>query len=77
MHPAEKIIVRDRMTCKEICEVIVAADILRKRSGTAPTAEEIFGYSPTGELFMLGEWFAQAKHVLRAEGRLINARHRG
>lgn len=48
-------------TFKEICEFIAEADILRNKAGEPPTAEEIFNYSPTGELFMISVWYEQAK----------------
>ena len=45
------------MTIKEMCEAIERADFLRKPDGTAPTAREIFEYSPTGELLMIYVWY--------------------
>lgn len=52
------------MTMKEMCELIARADFLRKDDGTAPTAEEIFNYSPSGELFMVFAWYEKAKCIL-------------
>jgi hypothetical protein len=52
--------VAEKMTFKAMCEEIVAADFLRKKDGTAPTAEEIWRYSPTGELYMIFEWYETA-----------------
>jgi hypothetical protein len=52
------------MTMREMCETIVQSGILKKTDGTAPTAEEIFNYSPTGELFMIFEWYEVAKEKL-------------
>lgn len=49
---------------REMCETIVRANILRRADGTAPTAEEIWAYSPTGELSQIFEWYEQAKAVL-------------
>ena len=51
-------------TGKEMCETIVKADFLRKPDGTAPTASEIWNYSSTGELFMVFQWYEQAKICL-------------
>lgn len=48
------------MTGKEMCEAIVRADFLRKADGTAPTAEEIWNSSPTGELVQVFEWYQHA-----------------
>lgn len=47
-------------TMKEMCETIVSADILCKKDGSALTPEEVFNYSPTGELFMVFMWYAEA-----------------
>lgn len=58
------------MSCKDMCETIVEADILRKSNGEPPTAHEIFNYSPTGELFMIFEWYAIAKEVLKEKKKL-------
>ena len=49
------------MTYKEMCEVIEKSKILVRSDGSHPTAEEIFKYSPSGELFMVHEWYARAK----------------
>jgi hypothetical protein len=49
-----------------MCETIVRAGILVKSDGTAPTAEEIFNYSPTGEMFMVFEWYRAARIALGA-----------
>jgi hypothetical protein len=51
---------------QEMCETIVKADFLRRKDGTAPTAREIFDYSPTGELFMVFEWYQTAKLILES-----------
>ena len=40
-----------------MCETIVEAGILKSPDGSAPTAEQIWEYSPTGELFMIYEWY--------------------
>ncbi len=52
------------MTGKQMCETIVRADILRKPDGTPPTAEEIWSYSPTGELDMVFAWHKLARLAL-------------
>lgn len=52
------------MTGKEMCEKIVEADFLRNPDGSTPTAEEIWNYSPTGELFHIFEWYKTAKQIL-------------
>jgi len=52
------------MTGKEVCELIVKADFLRKPDGTAPTADEIWESSPTGELYQVFQWFEQAKLII-------------
>ncbi len=51
-------------TGKEMCETIVKADFLRKDDGTAPTADEIWNYSPTGEISMVILWYWEAKEIL-------------
>lgn len=52
------------LTFKKVCTIIEKSQILIKKDGTHPTADEIFNYSPTGELFMIWEWWYQAKIVL-------------
>ena len=52
------------LTYKEMCEFISWSGMF-KREGKPLTAEEIFNYSPTGELFMITEWHAQAVEFLR------------
>ena len=52
------------ITFLDMCKVIVKSGILRKQDGTPPTAEEIWNYSPNGELFMIFEWYAAAEKVL-------------
>ena len=54
------------MTFKAACETIERADILRMPDGSAPTAEQIFAYSPRGELAMISIWYAEACDVLKA-----------
>ncbi len=54
------------MTGKEMCERIVEAGILRKPDGTAPTAEEVWNSSPSGELAQVAAWYEEAVAVLAA-----------
>ncbi len=51
-------------TMKDMCETIVEADFLRSPDGTPPTAEQIFNYSPTGELFDVFFWYETARTIL-------------
>ena len=52
-----------------MCEVISESKILRhKETGKNPSAEEIYNYSPTGELYKIFEWYDLAVAVL-AEAR--------
>jgi hypothetical protein len=60
------------MTMKEACEIIAQARILVRSDGiTFPTAEEIYMYSSTGELYMIWTWLAIAKVVLEEEKRCL------
>lgn len=47
-------------TMNEMCETIVESGILRKKDGSELTPEEIYNYSPTGELFMIFIWYGEA-----------------
>lgn len=47
-----------------MCEKIARANFLRKKDGTAPTPEEIFNYSPTGELASIWGWYRTARLLL-------------
>ena len=49
---------------QEMCETIVRAKMLKKPDGTHPTADEIWNYSPTGELAMVYLWYEDAKMIL-------------
>ena len=49
------------MTGKEMCEVIERSKILIDKDGRHPTAEEIWNYSPTGELSAVFDWYDQAR----------------
>ena len=49
-------------TVKEMCEEILKADFLEDKNGKKPTtAEDIWNYSPTGELSKVFEWYEIAK----------------
>lgn len=48
------------ITMKAMCEHIVKADFIENKDDTKPTAEELFNYSPTGELYMVFEWYKMA-----------------
>lgn len=55
----------ERVTMKQMCEHIVKAEMLYKRSSDdLLTAEEIYNYSPTGELFMVFQWYRMACNIL-------------
>jgi hypothetical protein len=55
----------EKKTMKEMCDVIVEADFLRKEDGTKPTAEEIFNYSPSGELSQVFFLYYEALAILK------------
>lgn len=61
------------VTFQQMCELISKEEILTKKDGTNPSWEEIYSYSPTGDLFMIFEWYYQAlawsvmKHELKRE----------
>jgi hypothetical protein len=55
-----------------MCETIVKADFLRNKDGSAPTAHEIFEYSPTGELSRVFEWYQIAQAILEEKAKLEN-----
>lgn len=42
---------------KHMCETIAVAEIMQNKDGTLMTAEEIFNYSATGELFSVHIWY--------------------
>jgi hypothetical protein len=52
------------ISIKDMCEHIVKAGFLRFH-GKAPTAEQIWNYSPTGELYMILEWYEMACILLQ------------
>ncbi len=54
----------EKITFKDMCDMIVEAGILQKPDGSMPTANEIWNYSPTGETYMIHEWYEEAKMVL-------------
>lgn len=51
------------MTFREVCEVIAHSGVLKKKDGSQPNGEEIFNYSPTGELYMIWEWYGLAEEL--------------
>lgn len=53
------------VTGEEMCQTIIEAGILQKKDGTKLTTEEVWNYSPTGELFMVFEWYKIAREVLK------------
>jgi hypothetical protein len=54
------------LTMKDMCEHIVKANFLfHKGTDNLFSAEEIFNYSPTGELFMVFEWYRYACILLQ------------
>lgn len=53
------------MTMEKMCEFIFESGLLRREDDSIPTAMEIFNYSPTGELFMIFEWYNMAKAALK------------
>lgn len=61
----KKEVTNDEISMKQVCEKIIKADFLTKQDGTKPTVKEIFNYSPTGELFMIFEWYKQAQEILK------------
>jgi|GEM_PF-2178172 len=46
-------------TGKEMCEMI--SEYFKETKGIQLSWEEIWNYSPTGELFMVYEWFNEAR----------------
>ena len=53
-----------QISMKEMIDEIIKADFLIKKDGTKPTAEEIFNYSSTGELYMVFAWYYEAVKIL-------------
>lgn len=62
----------NNITMKQACEHIVKAEILICKDGGTPTAEQIFNYSPSGELFMVFEWYKSACLKLGYEALKLN-----
>lgn len=60
------------MTMKDMCDTIVESGILKRKDGSSPTSEEIFHYSPTGELFMIFGWYEIALLVLKARAEVTS-----
>jgi hypothetical protein len=48
------------VTMKEMCETIEREHFLKAKDGHFMSAEEIWNYSPTGELALIEEWYAMA-----------------
>ncbi len=55
------------VTGKEMCEVIVKSELLKKQDGLPPSPEEIWNYSTIGELYKVFEWYEQAKNILKSK----------
>lgn len=57
------------VTGRMMCEHIVKADFLRfkGKDSKAPTADEIWSYSPTGELLMIADWYLEACALLKCD----------
>ena len=56
-----------KISMKTMCEKIVESNLLQKKDGSSPTAEEIFNYSLAGELFMIFEWYKLALLILKTK----------
>ncbi len=54
----------DKMTGKQMCEVI--AEEFSLTLGRKITPEEVWNCSPTGELFMIYEWYQKALELRAA-----------
>lgn len=50
---------------KDMCEKIVEAKFLQKNGKFIENPEEIYNYSPTGELIMIPIWFIDAYNLLK------------
>lgn len=61
------------VTIKEMCEVIAQSKMLTNKKGEHPTAEQVFKYSPTGELFDIFFWYPEACKILGIEPRYSKA----
>jgi len=49
------------ISMKGMCEFIASMELLEDKKTKQPlTPEEIFNYSPTGEVYMIYEWYAEA-----------------
>lgn len=51
------------VSMKDMCEHIAKAGFL-ERDGVPLTAEQIYNYSPSGELFMVFQWYELASYTL-------------
>ncbi len=54
-------------TVKEMCETIATAGVIKKHNGEAYTAEEIFNYSPSGELSMVFLWYSMVQALNKVD----------
>lgn len=68
-----------KLTFEKVCIILEKAKTLTKPDSTHPTADEIFNYSPTGELFMIWEWWFQTrvglllKAIVESDGLLTSS----
>lgn len=59
------------MTGAEICKYISDSGILKNASGNNPTADEIWNYSSTGELFSVFALFVVAVQFMKLKGNKV------
>lgn len=52
------------ITLARMCAIIAESRILKRKDGSCPTEQEIFNYSPRGELAMIWEWYLPARDIL-------------
>ena len=52
------------VTFRDMCDTIERAEFLRTSDGRRPTSEEIFNYSPSGELSRIPMWYYCALDLL-------------
>lgn len=51
-------------TYREACELIAESKLLVDQDGNHPSAEEIFRYSPSGELSDIPFWYEEARALM-------------
>jgi hypothetical protein len=56
------------LTWRDACRYISDSKCLKKSDDTHPTADEIWNYSPTGELGSIFDWLALAVIVNKQNG---------